>query len=186
MNRGIWSLRLAKKRHKCDYGLCGGIISYFGIPSSIADLGCGSGLYCKFFKTIGCKIVTGFEGTVGVKELGIYDDIVTIDLTVPLVDLPYSLVLCLEVGEHIPMEFEQVFLDNVRRFVGSNLVISWARPGQRSASGHVNCRPLEYIKDQLIRRELLYNSKGTDFLKKTSDFSWLRDNLLVFGVPHEK
>lgn len=185
MNRGIWPLKLARKRHKCDYGLCGAIITYFGVPFSLADLGCGSGLYCKFFKSVGSSIVHGFEGTQDVTSLGVYSTIFTVDLTVDLQNRDlYNMVLCLEVGEHIPLVYEQVFLDNVRSFVGKSLVMSWARPGQYSASGHVNCRPMEYIEEEIVRRGLVFNNPATDFLKGVSDFPWLRDNLMVFGVKN--
>jgi len=180
MSSGIWSLEIAERRHKCDYFLAMAILTYFGMPKSIADLGCGTGLYCRFFKTMGCQDVRGYEGTIGVRDLGIYDNIMTLDLTVPLVQKRYDLVLCLEVGEHISRDKEQSFIDNVCNFVNKNLVLSWAVEGQYSASGHVNCRNNDYIISEFTRRGLKLNKKLTRGLRDAAVLKYFKDTLMVF------
>jgi 2-polyprenyl-3-methyl-5-hydroxy-6-metoxy-1,4-benzoquinol methylase len=103
------------------------------------------------------------------------------DLTVPQTLItPYDFVLCLEVGEHIPQQHEQMFLDNLNKFVGRDLVMSWAVPGQYSASGHVNNQPNEYVIEQMWSRGLRYQKKMTKILRGYSTLKWFKNTLLVF------
>lgn len=175
---GIWSLTIAKKRHKCDLDLVD-IIYAFYEPRTMADVGCGSGMYCKEFATFGWNVV-GYEGTKDVISLGEYDKIIQIDLTTKLKVPKYDLTICLEVGEHIPKKHEKRFLDNLCLFVKKDLILSWAPEGQYSASGHVNCRPREYIIAELEKRNLFYHKLKSEFLRKDASFSWFQNNLMVF------
>ena len=177
---GIWSLNIAKKRHKCDLILAATIgVNYY--PDSTADIGCGNGQYCGIFKSYGWKKVVGYEGTDDVHKLGYYKDIIRIDLTKKLHKLPkYDLVLCLEVGEHIPPQHEQIFIDNLCAFCDNDLILSWASPGQYSASGHVNCKSRSYIIEQFEKRGFKYNHKKSQVLMLNAQFSWFKKNLMVF------
>ncbi len=68
-----------------------------------------------------------------------------LDLTLPQYGLPmYDWVISLEVAEHIPAQFEAVYMDNIARHAREGVVLSWARPGQGGYS-HVNNRPFEYV-----------------------------------------
>lgn len=182
-DNGIWSLSIAAKRHKCDLMLAA-IIGMLYTPESVIDVGCGDGRYCAIFKAYGWKEVVGFEGTKNIKSLGIYDNIVNIDLTKPLYPekyiKKYDLVLCLEVGEHIPLRYEQIFINNLCLFVGKELILSWAPIGQYSASGHVNCRNKDYIIEQIEDRGLKYNEGKTNFLQEYASLKWLKENLMLF------
>ena len=179
-NTGIWGMHIAKKRHKCDRLLTAAIANLFD-PIRVADLGCGDGMYCRIFKTYGWPEVHGYEGTVGVKELGIYDDIMFLDLTKKrFVDIDYDLVVCLEVGEHIPPEHEQVFLDNLAAFSSKHLVLSWAVPGQYSASGHVNCQDPGYVIKQVCKRGFNWKQKQSQYLKDKAEFEWFKKAIMVF------
>lgn len=180
-NTGIWGLDLAKKRHKCDVELANTIFLNFK-PNSFADIGCGNGAYCKIFKDKGWPIVHGYEGTKNITSLGIYNDIKEVDLTTKLkVERRYDLILCLEVGEHIPLIYEDVLIDNISNFVSNNLILSWAPPGQYSASKHVNLRKQDYIIQKFNKKGLIYQPKISMLLRKKSSFSWFRKNLMVFA-----
>jgi hypothetical protein len=177
---GIWSLHIAKKRHKCDTALAGMIGILFS-PNRVADLGCGDGRYCSIFKAYGWPEIHGYEGTKDVQTLNIYDDIMYIDLTKKrVVDIEYDLVVCLEVGEHIPPQHEQTFLDNLLEFTSKDLILSWALPGQYSASGHVNCQPNDYIITQLSQRNLYFDETTTHLLRQHSYFKWFKKGVMVF------
>ena len=78
---GIWNLNLAKRSHSYDPVLAGAIGYYFK-PKRVADLGCGTGRYCKIFEAFGWD-VDGYEGTEGIRKLGIYDNIHLFDLSQP-------------------------------------------------------------------------------------------------------
>lgn len=179
---GIWSLNIAKKRHKCDLNLVKAVIDLFD-PTSILDVGCGSGLYCKAFKENGVPMVHGYEGTQNVTSLGVYDEIIEIDLTKPIgqINRFYDLVLCLEVGEHVPKEYEQIFINNLYSMTSQYLILSWADIKQYSASGHVNSRSQKYIINELINRGLEYLKEYSVELRKLVSFSWFKKNLMVFA-----
>ena len=178
---GIWDLATAKKKHSCDF-LLAGIIGYYFKPLFAADLGCGPGHYCKIFKAFGWPNVHGYEGTPDIYQCcNAYNDIMEKDLTEEL-SLPYDydFVLCLEVGEHIPKEFEQIFLDNVCSLTKKDLVLSWAVPGQ-GGTAHVNEQPNEYIIAQCEQRNLKLQEKLTKRLRKYSSLKWFKNTLLVFN-----
>jgi hypothetical protein len=180
---GIWDMSIAVKRHKCDFLLAGAIATFYTDVGRCADLGCGNGRYCSLFKAAGWPIVHGFEGTPKISELGIYDEIYRLDLTQPpTFQSWYDFVLCLEVGEHIPPQHEQKFINNVCRFVSKDLILSWAIPGQ-AGSGHVNCKPNKYVIEQFKMRGMEYNSKMTKTLRGFSSLRWFKNTLLVFRRP---
>jgi len=181
--RGIWPREWAVKRHKIDRLLCGAIATLYENPKAIADLGCGIGLYCAALDYgFNLAPVVGFEGSLGVEDLRVYDNIVEFDLTESYNEEygTFDLVLCLEVGEHIPEEYEQMFLDNLPRFSNDRLILSWAVPGQYSASGHVNCRPNDYIIEEMVFRSFDLMKRETMFLRKHSSMGWFRKSLMVF------
>ncbi|CAG5124210.1 unnamed protein product, partial [Candidula unifasciata] len=52
-----------------------------------------------------------------------------LDLTAPQYGLPaYDWVVSVEVGEHIPAKFEDIYLDNLARHAKEGIVLSWAVP----------------------------------------------------------
>jgi hypothetical protein len=177
---GIWSMNIAKKRHKCDT-LLTGIIGTMYNPERVADLGCGDGRYCAIFKAFGWPVVHGYEGTLNISKLGVYDDIMFLNLTKKrVIGIDYDLVICLEVGEHIPPKYEQTVLDNIAEFTSRYLVLSWAVPGQYSASGHVNCQPNDYIIQQMANRNIKFSDKTTYKLREHSEFKWFKKGVMAF------
>jgi len=180
MDSGVWSLETAKKRHRYDSKLAEYIAIIYKNINSVADVGCGTGRYCKCFKDAGIPIVHGYEGTIGIKEIAVYDDIMTVDLTKRRwVDIVYDLVICLEVGEHIPKTYEQVFIDNLCRYVSKDLILSWAVPGQGGA-GHFNELSNEYIIKELAKRGFIFDDGASMKLRESSSLKWFRYTLMKF------
>ena len=72
--------------------------------------------------------------------------------------LPGNVSVSIEVGEHLPVKFEQQFLDNVVYAGPSMVIMSWhARnestpEGVQEGDGHFNERPHEYIEEQMRNR----------------------------------
>jgi len=177
---GIWSLEIAKKRHRYDNKLAEYIAATCKSVKSVADLGCGSGDYCKCIKEHGIPLVHGYEGTPDIRKIAVYDDITVIDLTKRrYVGTNYDLALCLEVGEHIPQKYEQVFIDNVCEFTSKDLIISWAIPGQGGA-GHFNEQPNEYIINEFIKRGLTFDEESSMKLRDASSYKWFGNTLMKF------
>jgi len=176
---GIWNLETAKKRHRYDPELAKYIATMYKSVKSVADLGCGKGDYCKYLKEKGIPIVHGYEGTPNIQEIAVYNDIMTLDLTKRRwVEIYYDLVISLEVGEHIPKKYEQVFINNVSEFAKSNLILSWGIPGQ-GGTGHFNEQPNEYVIAEFIKRGFRLERKKTKFLRKAAERKWFKGSLLV-------
>lgn len=176
---GIWSVDTASRRHSFDPLLAGAIATLYA-PMPIADLGCGLGWYCRALSALGWDIVKGYEGTPGIKTCAVYDDITTLDLSVKVIPpFKFDLVLCLEVGEHIPKEREKVFINNVVSFCEKHLVLSWAIPGQ-GGTGHFNERKNDYIINRIEEKGFIFNKKRTNFLRHHSNLRWFKYTLLVF------
>jgi SAM-dependent methyltransferase len=177
---GIWDLKIAKKRHRYDDKLVEYIAATYKPAKSVADLGCGKGDYCKYLKEHGIPLVHGYEGTPDIKKISTYDDITVIDLTKRrYVGTSYDLVLCLEVGEHIPQKYEQILIDNICEFIGKDLILSWAIPGQGGA-GHFNEQPNEYIIDEFTKRGLIFDEDSSMRLRDAASFKWFKNTLMKF------
>jgi len=85
----------------------------------------------------------------------------------------------MEVLEHIPAEYEHVVLDNIVRAAGHGIVLSWAPPGQ-PGYGHVNNKPMTYVKQAITNRGFTVNDKASVMIRQQTTYYWLRNNLLVF------
>lgn len=103
-----------------------------------------------------------------------------LDLAVPQLWLPrYDWVICLEVVEHVPVEFESIVLDNVVRPATVGIVLSWAVPTQPGAM-HVNPRSPAYVEEELSRRGLTLDADATRRLRNGSELSWFQQNTVVY------
>jgi len=103
-----------------------------------------------------------------------------LDLTLPQFGLPiYDWAMSLEVAEHIPAQFESVYIDNVVRHAREGVLISWARPGQGGYS-HVNNRPFEYVRDLMSKLGFEHDSAASTKLKEAASFDWFKHNTNVF------
>lgn len=180
---GIWALDTAKKRHRHDHYLLAGILKFYTSSDikEIADLGCGDGWYCKMLSKVWHHaIIHGYEGTPNITQIGYYKDIFTIDLSkIRYIDIHYDLVICLEVGEHIPEKHEQKFFDNISRFTSKHLVMSWAVPGQ-GGTGHFNEKPNLYIISQMEDRGLKYKPDISSELRKHTERKWFQNTVMTF------
>lgn len=174
---GIWGLEAARS-HFYDHKLARRIYELYS-PSMVADIGCGDGTYCRTFSENGW-IIHGYEGTPDISSLGIYNDIRTIDLTKDInINMSYDLVLCLEVGEHIPEKHEQIFIDNLCNFCDKDLILSWSLPGG-SGLGHVNERPNEYIIYEITKRGFKFDGLMSNDLRSNSTLWWFKGTIMVF------
>lgn len=121
---------------------------------TLIDIGAGTGNLVQDLRDLGYSI-KGIDGTIHIEELtcGL---VRWVDLTADC-DEWYGAAqwgICLEVGEHIPPEFESNFLDQICRIPTEALLISWALPEPETDSfhGHVNCREKEYVMARLAER----------------------------------
>ncbi|CAL4133736.1 unnamed protein product, partial [Meganyctiphanes norvegica] len=87
--------------------------------------------------------------------------------------------ISIEVGEHIPPEREDVFIDNIAKHACKGIVLSWAVPGQQG-NGHINNRYNSHIIEQLKKRGFHHGLAEQTFLRKYLSFAHLLNTIMVF------
>lgn len=153
-------------------------------PNRIADLGCGVGDYCDVCLSYGYK-VDGFEGSQIACQKTTCGNIECIDLSKPIEPkADYDLVLCLEVGEHIPRKHQAVFIENLNKFSKDVLILSWAIPGQ-GGTGHVNCLSNEMVIELMKNKGFNFDKHISEYLRKNATLSWFKNTVMVFKREKE-
>ena len=177
-NHGYW-VGYDKKEHKFDQVLSYAILNIAAKKGcyNIMDVGCGEGKYVEFFQKNGF-ICCGFDGNPETTKIT-QGKCATIDFATPIEITPMDLVLSLEVGEHIPEEFEGVFINNLVKHADKMLIISWGILGQ-GGFGHVNCRSNAYIIGKMGDLGMVYNDADSQYLRENNFHSWFKNTLLVF------
>ena len=118
----------------------------------------------------------GFEGK---PDTRIYSNIIAQDLSRPMsLGRKSDLSISLEVGEHIPVEFEKIFIDNICENSNNLVFLSWAVEGQ-GGHGHVNCRNNDYIIEQMSKRGFSFIEKSLE-LRKAADMGWFKNTFMIF------
>jgi len=140
-------------------------------------LGCGHGEYTRYLKynRFDCS---GFDGNPYTKNItGGLCDVLNLSekIMMPSVDC----VISLEVGEHIPKEFESIFIDNLCNCSSKLLILSWAVEGQ-GGEGHVNCRNNDYIRGIFEGKNYLSLPEYEALLRQSSTLSWFKNTIMVF------
>lgn len=151
-------------------------------PTSVADVGCATGLYLWPFHINGIDTV-GYDSADYAIENAVVPTIQKVDLTnVMVAPKKTDLVICLEVLEHIELELSGGVINNMVSM--SDLIIfSAAQPGQKG-TGHINCQPKEfwetvfnihgYVRDYNDEHKIL------DHVTKNDHAEWFKNNLQVF------
>lgn len=163
--------------HDYSFPLARWIAKFFEKDTRIVDFGAGDGFYSGYLQDIGfgCVPIEGDRNTV--INAG---HALEFDLTRPLLAF-WGNSICLEVGEHIPAEFEQVFIDNIANNTEGKLVLSWAVPEQEGYF-HVNCKPNEWVIEQFEKRGFRYLQAETESARAVIEErrKYFRDTLMVF------
>ena len=185
-NTGIWTINPgpsstianANILHKFDPGLSTALIDFLQNQEEIVDFGCGNADYTKALINEGKK-VDAFDGNPHTPEmtdgLGKVLDLSTeFDL-----NKKYECVISLEVGEHIPINKEQIFIDNLDRHCTQCIILSWALPGQ-GGDGHFNERDNNYIKENFNKRGYESWDEAEKFLRDSTTLWWFKNTIMVF------
>ncbi len=148
------------------------------------DFGCGTAEYVKEFRN-NFFICDGYDGNPDTLQLtrGIGK---IIDLSEPF-DLgnQFDWVLSLEVGEHLPKQFETIFIENLHYHNIQGIVLSWAIEGQ-GGYGHFNERNNDYVKGVMASYGYINDvAAETELRKNVSGCSYFRDTLMVFRKTYQ-
>lgn len=108
-------------------------------PTSVVDIGCGTGEWLAHFKKCGASVVRGYDGSYVAKEMLAIaqEEFLPCNLSENIqVDRKYDLAVSLEVAEHLDACCADQLVANITGF--SDVVLfSAAIPGQ-GGDGHVN------------------------------------------------
>lgn len=184
-DRGYW-LNNTLAGHCFDPGLGKAILSVLSYTEArdIADFGCGPGWYVALLRKEGYE-AQGYDGNPNVEHLsslffpnGFYCQ--QADLSEELTtDTPFDMIICLEVGEHIPVAYEETFFKNLAKNAGSYILLSWAI-GNQEGDGHVNCRPNRYVIDQLAKLGFSLNIPVSNYLRSEASLPWFHKTIMFF------
>lgn len=153
----------------------------------VVDLGCGHNFYCSVLEYAGYNAI-GVDGC-NLKGVDLINDVTNpnkFELNCHVMDSSFpgelkANAISLEVGEHIPSEKSDAYLDNLTSF-GGDIIMSWAVPGQAGV-GHINCRPMEWVMDKMLERGYVLEHDKTDELRecvKGCHCSWFVNTLMYF------
>jgi len=163
-----------------------GAFAVLGRPGSFIDFGCGDGWLVYTAKTAGVPLSVGVEVSEDVVKVAPPGtEIVVHDLTKPFnLDRQFDLVISWEVGEHLPMEYANIFVKSVASHVGAYLVFTAAHLGQ-DGYHHINCQDQEYWRLKFISQGLKYDEQLTMQMRNlwawcVGPLRYLVDNVQVF------
>lgn len=180
---GFWENETSEG-HAHDEELAKALVEFFRSNSveSVADMGCGDGFYTKYLNAnkICCLGVDGNPNTPELTDGQGY----VLDLTQKHNFGPLDWVLSLEVGEHIPSQFESVFIENLDVHNKHGIILSWAVPGQ-GGDGHVNCKTNQEIISKISALGYTYDEEASVALRNSCakyphNGWWFSQTLMVF------
>lgn len=150
---------------------------------SVVDIGCGTGEFLKVFKNNGINDILGIDGSWIKKErLKIPEDnFISKDLTKKVkINKKFDLAVTLEVGEHLPKDSVNNFIETLTN-LSDVILFSSAIPLQ-GGDKHINEQWIDYWKP-------LFNNKGyvlIDCIRKRiwnneSVNAWYCQNTFIFA-----
>jgi cyclopropane fatty-acyl-phospholipid synthase-like methyltransferase len=177
---GYWQGIEASSQHVYDSALGDGLTQFFldENAKSVVDFGCGMGNYVKTFQQNNITAM-GFDGNPNTPALT--NNLCNIlDLSVPKqFDEKFDWVMSLEVGEHLPQQFEDIFIQNLHNNNTSGIVLSWAVKGQ-GGHGHFNEQNNDYVKSKICGLGYFNDIKSEQILREKSTLYWFRNTIMVF------
>jgi len=177
---GYYDSEDVEKHHVFDKKLAEGLVN-FSIKKNIknlVDLGCGMGDYVRYLRNKNIDI-NGFDGNPYTKK--ITNDLCSVlDLSKPhIFEEKYDYVLSLEVGEHLPKKFEDIFIQNLHNNNKRGIILTWAVEGQ-GGHGHFNERNNDYIKNKICKLGYTNNVEEENILRSNTTYPWFKNTVMIF------
>lgn len=177
---GYWIGTEILNEHHFDRQLALALATFFikEAAKNVVDFGCGPGDYVKLLRQhqIACS---GYDGNPESPQIsgGIAD---VLDLSQPFhLEECFDWVLSLEVGEHVPKEYERIFIENLHKHNRKGIVLSWAEKGQ-GGFGHFNEQDNSYIKEIMAQYGYENDLEAENTLRKTAQLPWFKNTIMVF------
>lgn len=146
----------------------------------VFDFGCSTGYYLKHLseQLPDVKLI-GVEPSVSNRIDRHFENILDFDLAEPFIIGHSGTIICLEVLEHIPAQFESIVINNIKNHCDGYLIMSWARPGQ-GGYGHFNEKSQNDVMDLFIKEGFTFLENETLACRNDAVVGWLKNNLLIF------
>jgi SAM-dependent methyltransferase len=178
---GYWGKDTNTNEHRHSVNVSNWIINFLNEhkETQIYDFGCGLGDYLLDLHKNGFKYLKGFEADPINTDLPF--EIVKTDLSQPFIMDKQGIIISLEVGEHIPSIYQDIFLQNIKDNCDKYLILSWAIRGQ-GGYGHVNELDNYEIIPQIENLGFKYLRELSDDLRKTPEHNcrYFRNTLMIF------
>jgi len=133
-------------------------------PKSVIDVGCAIGDYVQYWESVLGVKAHGIEGSPYAAPYFVSDKVIVADVRKEIVRIWADLVTCLEVLEHIEIEYIDNFLSNMIP-MSDRFLVSAAPPGQ-GGHYHVNCQPREYWVKKMKDLGFCYDESIVEEVRK--------------------
>lgn len=161
---GAWVIP-AGYTYEFDQKFADAILEFLPEAGTILELGAGLGCYTHYFLKSGkFTNVVGIEVASNVNELT-SGFIHQADLTEKQEFNHFDWVICLEVPEHIPKKYEEIFVDNLVKASPNGIVLT--------GNGHGNLQAREYVVLLMKAKGYEYDDGKSRILRSQAKFSWL-------------
>lgn len=150
-------------------------------PSSVLDVGCGTGTWLKVFEQNGISDLQGIDGIVlpeGKTHIS-PNRILHLDLSQPF-DLKrrFDLAVCLEVAEHLPETSADGLVASIVKHA-DHVLFSAAIPGQ-GGQYHLNEQWPEYWQQKFEKHGFYFHDPIRPIIWKNEKIdSWYRQNIFI-------
>jgi len=164
---------------------------------SVLDVGSGTGAYLKFFHSKGFQRAAGVENA-NFGDLAYYEPLkdfskgplqlqldmfeeekVSDKIKCSMGVNAFTLVLSLEVAEHIPREKHCEFINLLSSLTNNCIIFSAGHIGQ-GGSGHISNRNILDWQNEWLHHGYIVDIEKTCSLRKRAKFDWFKSNLSVF------
>jgi SAM-dependent methyltransferase len=151
-------------------------------PTSVIDVGCGTGVWLRAFKLQGVKRILGVDwfAPASVPIVIAPEEFLQSDLEMPLkIDRRFDIALSLEVGEHLPDGRAESLVDDLTRL--SDVVVFSAAIPLQLGFHHVNEHWPNYWKAKFENRNYTLVDRLRFHIWRFHEVEyWYAQNLLVF------
>ena len=188
---GAWCLRKGSEQdgialadlHFLDKHVAEVVLSVIGQRGSVLDVGAGSGQYCHFFakKRDASATCDSVDGALNVESFT-QGRVKWADLTQPLLldrHEKYDWVLSLEVGEHLPAQYEDQFFRTLHEHNTCGVLLSWAIENQ-PGKGHVNTHNNDYVTAKMQALGYALDGDVTKRARTGAEHWWFEKSFMAF------